>query len=442
MNAQPDQPTRCCARCWRIALVVLLTLLGAYAAYRYTLHRMVEAKLDEIRKQGYPVTLAELDKWYPQPPLGENAAQVFTEAFPHLTYANPEMSKLLRFVTMPGQRPHGDRLSEETRTAVTQLLATNEVAVELLHRAAAMNQCRFSTDLSKYPFESSRHLGKLRWGEQLLRLEAMQYAEDQNAESAVDSIICSLGIARFLTNEPVLLAELNRQSCNEISVASLENVLNLCSLRDSQLRKLAISSACAETTNALARALVAERCLGRYMFMTHRVYSRSMTRGEALVIHSTLALYDASGLLDIDQACYLDMIARYIHLAQGALPTREKEGAALRAQVESLSRYHFFSRGLSYLNSVLTKDTQQIGRLRNASAAISIERYRFANGKLPDHLDELVPVFLAAVPTDPFDGQPLRYKKLAKGYVVYSVGEDGKDDGGDEKKDITFTVER
>ncbi len=41
-----------------------------------------------------------------------------------------------------------------------------------------------------------------------------------------------------------------------------------------------------------------------------------------------------------------------------------------------------------------------------------------------------------------FDGQPLRYKKLAKGYVVYSVGEDGKDDGGDEKKDITFTVER
>jgi hypothetical protein len=26
--------------------------------------------------------------------------------------------------------------------------------------------------------------------------------------------------------------------------------------------------------------------------------------------------------------------------------------------------------------------------------------------------------------------------------VVYSVGEDGRDDGGDEKKDITFTVER
>jgi hypothetical protein len=36
----------------------------------------------------------------------------------------------------------------------------------------------------------------------------------------------------------------------------------------------------------------------------------------------------------------------------------------------------------------------------------------------------------------------LRYKKLAKGYVVYRIGEDGKDDAGDEKKDETFIEER
>ena len=41
-----------------------------------------------------------------------------------------------------------------------------------------------------------------------------------------------------------------------------------------------------------------------------------------------------------------------------------------------------------------------------------------------------------------FDGQPLRDKKLAKGYVVYRFGEDGKDDGGDEKKDVAFIVKR
>ncbi len=58
---------------------------------------------------------------------------------------------------------------------------------------------------------------------------------------------------------------------------------------------------------------------------------------------------------------------------------------------------------------------------------------------------------LPAVPTDPFDDPPLRYKKLARGSVVYSVGPDSTDGGGKEKPatasdsaryDITFTVER
>jgi len=57
------------------------------------------------------------------------------------------------------------------------------------------------------------------------------------------------------------------------------------------------------------------------------------------------------------------------------------------------------------------------------------------------------------VPADPFDGAALRYRRLEKGYVIYSLGSDGHDDGGREKPsdwkssdkttyDITFTVER
>jgi hypothetical protein len=74
--------------------------------------------------------------------------------------------------------------------------------------------------------------------------------------------------------------------------------------------------------------------------------------------------------------------------------------------------------------------------------ASAVERYDLAHSSLPDKLDKLGSVFLSTVPTDPFDGGQLKYRKLAKGYVVYSVGEDGVDDDGDEKKDITFTVER
>ena len=42
-----------------------------------------------------------------------------------------------------------------------------------------------------------------------------------------------------------------------------------------------------------------------------------------------------------------------------------------------------------------------------------------------------MPEFVPKVPLDPVDGQPLRYRRNADGtFLLYSVGENGKDDGG------------
>jgi hypothetical protein len=37
---------------------------------------------------------------------------------------------------------------------------------------------------------------------------------------------------------------------------------------------------------------------------------------------------------------------------------------------------------------------------------------------------------LRVVPTDPYDGRPLRLKRLPDGLVIYSVGADRTDNGG------------
>ena len=106
------------------------------------------------------------------------------------------------------------------------------------------------------------------------------------------------------------------------------------------------------------------------------------------------------------------------------------------------------------LSRVVAYDVGAIARLRTARVALAIERYRLAIGKLPDKLTDLVPAYLDSVPTDPFDGNKLRYKSLDVGFVVYSVSEDLSDDGGKEcpprnkrteeppNWDVTFIVER
>ncbi len=64
--------------------------------------------------------------------------------------------------------------------------------------------------------------------------------------------------------------------------------------------------------------------------------------------------------------------------------------------------------------------------------AIALKRFQQANGHWPEKLSELVPQFISSVPLDAIDGQPLRYRRNADGtYLLYSVGDNGVDDGGD-----------
>ncbi len=69
--------------------------------------------------------------------------------------------------------------------------------------------------------------------------------------------------------------------------------------------------------------------------------------------------------------------------------------------------------------------------LRVTATALAAERYRREHGHLPPLLTALTPVYLRAVPLDPYDGQPLRYRENAEGVVIYSIGSDGEGNGGE-----------
>jgi hypothetical protein len=58
-----------------------------------------------------------------------------------------------------------------------------------------------------------------------------------------------------------------------------------------------------------------------------------------------------------------------------------------------------------------------------AALACALERYRLANGKLPESLDALVPQFIAKLPHDTLTGGPLKYERLSDTeFVLSSVG--------------------
>jgi hypothetical protein len=67
---------------------------------------------------------------------------------------------------------------------------------------------------------------------------------------------------------------------------------------------------------------------------------------------------------------------------------------------------------------------------RNLRVAFALAAYRAGHRRYPAKLADLAPKYLAAVPGDLFAGGPLAYRPSERGYLLYSVGPNGKDEGG------------
>ncbi len=66
--------------------------------------------------------------------------------------------------------------------------------------------------------------------------------------------------------------------------------------------------------------------------------------------------------------------------------------------------------------------------------AAALARYRAEHGSYPEKLDTLVPDLLPQLPIDLYNAKPFVYERTMGGYLLYCVGENGRDDGGSNEK--------
>jgi hypothetical protein len=77
-----------------------------------------------------------------------------------------------------------------------------------------------------------------------------------------------------------------------------------------------------------------------------------------------------------------------------------------------------------------SRHAHSVASLRLVITELALRLHERENGKLPAALAELVPAKLPAVPVDPFSQEPLVYRPMTNSFLLYSLGPDGKDDGG------------
>ena len=106
-------------------------------------------------------------------------------------------------------------------------------------------------------------------------------------------------------------------------------------------------------------------------------------------------------------------------------------GSLYFSDVNRIDLHTMLSGSVFSLSRVLDRVMKAEAAKQVTVTAIALKRYQLKYGNYPADLNSLVPEFLPSVPLDPVDGKPLCYRRNADGtFLLYSVGENGKDDGG------------
>jgi hypothetical protein len=93
-------------------------------------------------------------------------------------------------------------------------------------------------------------------------------------------------------------------------------------------------------------------------------------------------------------------------------------------------------------SGIMQEFAKDYAQLLAASIECALERHRLEHGRYPSTLAELAPRYFAALPIDLYSGKTYVYRLTRPDtYLLYSVGENETDDGGDPAKgDLVWPV--
>ncbi len=400
------------------------------------------ARMKVVTAAGDPASLTELAKRYPTPPPGRNAAEPLNAAFAKMEAEKADVQALGNRAPIVGpvNMPEiNEELPPVVLKAAQAYLQANAEVLGLLHKAAVLETCKFDLDFAKGVGMLLPHLAKLRAGARLLALEAIVRTEGGKSDDAAASFVACLRIGEAVRQEPILISTLVRIACDGIAVSQLERWASRAKPSPAALERVEAALAAAADTRLIEWAMVGERCFGIDVYQTYVLGPNrremigmlgAMGEGEGPLPFAVNLIPQA--YFKSDMACYLDIMNDYVAASRKPYPDNYLAGARVGKEIEERIPKHYVVARLILpaLGRIFATGQQHLARCESARVALAALRYKAKHGRLPGALAALVPDFLKAVPPDPFDGKPLRYRADAAGLTVYSVGENLKDDGG------------
>jgi hypothetical protein len=455
-------------RIWRFAILLLVAAIVSFVIFKRGSSHRLEDYEAALRARGERLTWAEL--W----PAG------FTNevSSPHKLAALFNTARSLAGGRVTPGLLEPEKLVQPGRAlvswkqlypAISAVTGTNgpvtwgDFATQMEKNAAGLETLRMMlTDPPSCAGQPSftnprvtRDYLAIRTGAQWLMGASVTSLHEGHLEEALQNLEALASMAKVNRNDYTLVSAMIRVAVGRLGLSVTWEALQAPGWSDRQLARLQKMWADLDLLSGLEQAFMGERALSTEVWNTLRRGSAAKARQSiglapgAGIISSTatedLLLIPAYKLtlMDGDQLFGLKFIQSCLEsfrqvATNGNWPVArrvlETNFVQLSRVAASPRRYLYPFSMVAIPNLLKAADTGVRAEMdrRLCVTAISLERYRRRHGEYPTSLDALTAELLGQVPIDLMSSQPIRYRRLSEDgtFLIYSVGTDGIDDGG------------
>ncbi len=396
----------------------------------------VRSKISSLQTRGCSMIPTLLP---PRVPDSRNAYYVYEAATDCFIYSKPEDNSWGDWA-YDVEKPDFDPAA----AGADKIIEQNTSALKLLHKAADMERCYFETDYFNPSYDIPSLLDA-RNAANLIALSARCHAANKNPDAAMADISAIRALAKHIGTTPNLISAMISLSISGIGDQTFENILGS---MHPNYDKMTIDSYphIIDVNSVLWRAFKMEEAIALNLMsacFNEENFSNVFFDTTGLTFFDLFSVYIRIFMVPPD----IDYYCSTIHELQ---QTARKPYYKTRSIIAAMNpnKYHGLFSGIMMPSLKNCKDAsdrtlvlQQI-----SCTALGAVHYYKENRQFPKTLNELVPEYISSVPQDPFNGKPIKLKSVNDGLVLYSVGSNGKDDGGIEnetdkdKGDIIFCL--
>jgi hypothetical protein len=415
---------------WPLVRLVTLLVLAKVAAAA-TLLFIDESVRADVRMARVEAAQIMQSVAPPQPLLDDDAAPLYLQALASLDADD--------MLTGPESPLSSATRVDVTSAAVADLLARHAGTLDALRRAADRPGCRFVRDWSRPSLAMIlADVASVRQAARLLAIAARRRAADGDMTAALADVVRLRRMAMHVAAEPFLISGLIGATVDTTSLETLVKILPAVTAADAAAAAEPAIDDLVRGPVSFQRHIIGEEAFGQAAIASLADGSLADDENQQLppLPRGAMILFRCFSLPN-DLAAYTSCMRQSRALLERAdMPRstfRELDREAEMVLTESMfPRKSVLVDMLGpAIHGILKSQASNRARHRAAEVILAATRARLKTGSLPESADSLVPEFLIALPADPYRDQgPLTVKIDAAGWLVYSVGPDGEDDGG------------